>query len=247
VSLLPVALAALIAAVLDGQRKLPEGFRSWLVRDLRSKNMVDGRREKALQFQDAMVWWNRQPVAIKQIKLEAFFGWSRGRAPGQRIPQPLRPVLPAPSFPGLATQAPDRRYERLSRSALGLGGDREAVGPWAKRFELRVLGLGLRRVVLDLDGVALKLPLDKHGREQNLAEASLWASADAELRACLVPVLDSDPTGAWLTMERVAANPRWARLSRDCSRRLEQAGVLDRGADNISDDGRLLDYGLVRR
>lgn len=243
-SLLPVALAALIAAVLDGQRKLPQGFRSWLVRDLRSKNMIDARREKALQFQDAMVWWNRQPVAIKQIKLEAFFGWSRGRAPSQRIPGPLTPPRPPPELPGLAMPPPDRRYARLSRSALALEGDRSAVQPWADRLGLRVLGLGLRRVVLDLDGVALKLPLDEHGREQNLTEARIWATADAELRDCLVPVLDSDPSGAWLTMEKVPANPRWARLPWERTHRVKGAGILDLSADNISDDGRMLDYGL---
>ena len=244
-SLLPVAIAALIAAVLDGQRRLPEGFRSWLVRDLRGKGMIDGRRERALQFQDAMVWWKRQPVSIKQRKLEAFFGWSAGRSADQLRPRPLRPALPAPSFPGLATQAPDRRYGRLSRAALGL--DRSEVRPWADQLGLRVLGLGLRRVVIDLDGVALKLPLDKEGQRQNLAEADLWARADAGLRACLVPVLSSDPGGAWLTMERVPANPRWARLSQDCVARVRQAGVLDLSPDNLSDDGRVLDYGLVSR
>ena len=75
----------------------------------------------------------------------------------------------------------------------------------------RRLGRGVSRATYDLGDAVLKLPHGQAERKHNLAEAKAWATAPADKRRWLAPVLDCAPDGSWLIMakaSRVGA-PEW--------------------------------------
>lgn len=66
---------------------------------------------------------------------------------------------------------------------------------WQVRFPTDA---GRRLYTLGND--TLKVASHAHGRESNLAEARLWATAPASLAAWLAPVIAAAPDGSWLVM-----------------------------------------------
>jgi hypothetical protein len=76
----------------------------------------------------------------------------------------------------------------------------------------RKLGQGVSRYVFDLGDSVLKLPHGVGERKHNLAEAKAWATAPADKRRWLAPVLACSPDGAWLVMAKAqrVGHPDWA-------------------------------------
>jgi hypothetical protein len=76
----------------------------------------------------------------------------------------------------------------------------------------RKLGAGVSRYVFDLGDSVLKLPHSPAERKHNLAEAKAWATAPADKRRWLAPVLACSPDGAWLVMAKAqrVGHPDWA-------------------------------------
>ncbi len=80
----------------------------------------------------------------------------------------------------------------------------------------------------------------------NLDEAAAYQGAGPRTRACLVPVLAHHKGGDWLIMEyarpaSVNGSSPWP--DTPCSRHLKGLGFVDLHDDNLSEDGRALDYG----
>jgi len=122
---------------------------------------------------------------------------------------------------------------------------------WARAHRVTYLGAGAQRAVFGVPGGALKIAFSmERGGEANKNEAMVWAGAPADIRRYLVPVLaDSGMKlggGAWILMERVAASGRGT-LPEAAVTRLTACGIGDIVSRNVSDDGRLLDYGWVAR
>lgn len=117
---------------------------------------------------------------------------------------------------------------------------------WAEKRGLVYLGEGQSRAVFARpDGkTVLKLVFSSYGQDANRDEARAWSEAAPRIRAHLVPVLDADPNGRWLVMERVTPADPQIRLSPDAERDLLGCGFLDIAFHNRADDGRLLDYGM---
>lgn len=80
----------------------------------------------------------------------------------------------------------------------------------------------------------------------NLDEAAAYRDAGPKTQACLVPVLAHHKDGDWLIMEyakpaAATAPSPWP--DTPCSRHLKSLGFTDLHEDNLSEDGRALDYG----
>jgi hypothetical protein len=79
----------------------------------------------------------------------------------------------------------------------------------------------------------------------NLDEAAFWEEAGPQTKKILVPVVEFDPEGHWLVMERVTPMP-WepedSPTLRDLFQRAKSVGLYDVHADNVSADLRILDY-----
>jgi len=122
---------------------------------------------------------------------------------------------------------------------------------WARAHHVTYLGYGAQRAVFGVPGGALKIAFSMgNGDGANKNEAMVWAGAPADIRRHLVPVRADSGTklggGAWILMERVVARGRGA-LSEEAVARLTACGIGDIVGRNVSDDGRLLDYGWVAR
>ena len=87
------------------------------------------------------------------------------------------------------------------------------------------------------------------GGYSNRREAGVYSSAGPILKKLLVPVLAVDPDGEWLIMERVSLGKTSAdmiRLSSEIIPKINQIlghQPFDIHEENVSSDGRLLDYG----
>lgn len=68
------------------------------------------------------------------------------------------------------------------------------------------LGEGGTRVVFDVGGYAVKIPMSAEDgdREFNRQEAKVYRRAPAALKKLLLPVLLADPNGEWLIMPKAA-------------------------------------------
>jgi len=119
---------------------------------------------------------------------------------------------------------------------------------WARSHKITYLGAGAQRAVFGVPGGALKIAFDRDGKDANCREAEVWEDAPTDIRRHLVPVLEHSGMepgeGPWLLMERVKASARGS-LSPEATARLSACGFNDIVGQNISDDGRLLDYGWM--
>jgi len=119
---------------------------------------------------------------------------------------------------------------------------------WARGHHVTYLGAGAQRAVFGVPSGALKIAFDRDGKDANCREAEVWEDAPADIRRHLVPVLEHSGMepgeGAWLLMERVKASARGS-LPPEAAARLSACGFNDIVGQNISDDGRLLDYGWM--
>jgi GNAT superfamily N-acetyltransferase len=126
----------------------------------------------------------------------------------------------------------------------------DALRAWGAQKGLDYLGEGESRAVFALpDGKSVvKFVFSYYGEEANRDEARAWREASPRVRALLVPVLDADPEGRWLVMERVTPADVNARTPHDnvtgkAVDALLACGFADINYRNLSSDGRLLDYG----
>ena len=117
---------------------------------------------------------------------------------------------------------------------------------WAKARGLVYLGSGMSRAVFarPRGDTVLKLVFSSYGREANLDESRAWREAAPRIQTHLVPVLDVDPLGRWLVMERVKTRNEADEVPAQVFSTLARCGFLDIRAQNVAADGRLLDYGL---
>ena len=123
---------------------------------------------------------------------------------------------------------------------------------WAKQHGLRYIGSGESRAVFarPRGESVLKLVFSSYGQEANRDEAQAWREVAPRIRIHLVPVLDVDPIGRWLVMERVKTRsmneplPPATPLALAIKAELRECGFCDLLEDNVAADGRLLDYGM---
>jgi hypothetical protein len=65
------------------------------------------------------------------------------------------------------------------------------------------IGSGGSRIVYEgAPGFVIKVPSSANRKHYNRIEALIWQNAPEDLRAWLVPVIDSHPSGDWLIMPR---------------------------------------------
>lgn len=116
---------------------------------------------------------------------------------------------------------------------------------WGAQKGLEYLGEGESRAVFALpDGkTVVKFVFSYYGADANRDEARAWQEASPRIRRHLVPVLDVDPEGHWLVMERVTPADVNARTPHAAVDALLACGFADINNRNLSADGRLLDYG----
>jgi len=115
-----------------------------------------------------------------------------------------------------------------------------------------LLGMGNYRVVMPSrvdPRIVIKLDIRGGGSSGNgnLDEAGFWKDAGPETRKILVPVLAHDPKGAWLLMERVtpmeeSEGSHTHPILLRAKQRAREVGLIDIREENISTDGRILDY-----
>lgn len=115
---------------------------------------------------------------------------------------------------------------------------------------LRFLGSGEARVVFrDKRHPKRVVKLNWDDPDQTLKEIQVWNEAPAWIRPHLVPVLGYDRGGRWAVYEYAEPMPadtarvEWAGVDNEVARRLANCGLGDAVAQNLSKDGRLLDYG----
>lgn len=156
---------------------------------------------------------------------------------------------------GSAARRPPLDYDALADdfrewyATLDWGADEEReLRRWARSHGVTYLGAGAQRAVFGVPGGALKIAFDRDGKDANRREAEVWEDAPADIRRHLVPVLANSGMepgeGDWLLMEQVNASGR-GKLPEEAAARLYACGFNDIVGQNISDDGRLLDYGWM--
>ncbi len=140
------------------------------------------------------------------------------------------------------------------------------MAAWGEKNGMDLLGSGQSRVVFSWPPrtrqsdrksakSVIKFAFSSYGEAANRWEATIWRDGTPEIRKHLVPVEDIDPMsddsppfatgGRWLIMRRAQVATSIAALSNDVVRMLESCGVIDvRFASNLSQDGRVLDYGM---
>ena len=119
------------------------------------------------------------------------------------------------------------------------------VGRWARGRGLgKLLGLGAHRAVFAVPEGVLKLIYSRDYQRSNIDEARVWYEAPLEIREHLVPVLGAAEDGNWLVMERVAVTGK-GKLPDKVFERMFDCGLTDLLGWNLSDDGRVLDYGYL--
>jgi len=122
------------------------------------------------------------------------------------------------------------------------------VAALASRLQLpEVIGLGSYRVVFDLgNDRVLKVARSTSTADSRSirTEAHVYKTAPAALRPYLVPVLDVDPDSQWLVMQyarpAAASQPT---LPGHAERLASRFGITDLASTNLTEDGRILDYG----
>ncbi len=114
-----------------------------------------------------------------------------------------------------------------------------------KEPRMRFLGCGMDRAAFLTPRGVLKISFGRGGCAQCLAEATVWKEAPPSLRQHLVPVLDVHPDGSWVLAERAIPALASDSVPRDLLREMWWAGIYDLGSDNLTADGRVLDYGTV--
>ena len=112
-------------------------------------------------------------------------------------------------------------------------------------FHPNLLGFGNQRIVIASSDPAVVIKLDPQGMG-NQDESAFWRDAGPQTRSILVPVLQGDPDGRWLLMERVKPLRVTTRASdvafQDLIDRARVLGLTDVNVENVSSDFRILDY-----
>jgi hypothetical protein len=220
-----------------------------------------GRRGRRDTFGFALL--DAAGVPVLFVRTTDFFGRVavRRTVPQDPSPEVLRHVLPqlarmdviVPPDWVTALEAEDavdtRRYDEIqasfrefARQNAGADGiDEDLIEQWAEDEGLEYLGAGSDRVVVAVPAGALKIVADPEGSNQNRWEAERWEQSPAELRQLLVPVLAQADDLSWILMERVGVGGRLAQHERAL---LLWCGIDDLNDDNVSTDGRILDYGF---
>lgn len=166
----------------------------------------------------------------------------------------LAGFLGAPRGEGRQGAAPDpsalaQAYWRFlrGRDHHWIGFNLSTVGARASKIATSAgftfLGLGRDRAVFRDGGTVVKI-VHIPGADTNYREAAAWAGAPSGVRRLLVPVLDSGEGYGWIRMEYVPAAPAAADAAA-LARRLGPCGFSDVTAENMTVDGRLLDYANV--
>ena len=153
---------------------------------------------------------------------------------------------------GALTASDIDRYDRLAEDFATFFESRPDAGmnDFVIGRHLRFLGSGEARVVFR-DKLRPKrvVKLNWDDPDQTLKEIQVWNEAPAWLRPHLVPVLGYDRGGRWAVYEYAEPMPadtardEWAGVDNEVARRLADCGLGDAVAQNLSKDGRLLDYG----
>lgn len=157
---------------------------------------------------------------------------------------------------GSAARRPPLDYDALADdfrafyAQLGWAVDEEQeLRRWARSHHVTYLGAGAQRAVFGVLGGALKIAFSRgNGFAANRHEAEVWEDAPADIRRYLVPVLKHSGTepgkGAWVLMERVQCSAH-GNMPHEVQARFKTCGINDIVGQNLSDDGRLLDYGWM--
>jgi len=163
---------------------------------------------------------------------------------------------------GPVTPADRARFDAIAADARTLFRDAERtgnfswddVGPWGKARGLTVFGSGMHRAVFRDDRDPRRVvKVNIYDGKSSRSELRVWREAPDWLRPYLVPVLGAGKDGRWILMEY--AEPAEAGLASDpvkppCDplpdalvQRMEACGLGDVYDQNLSRDGRILDYG----
>lgn len=149
------------------------------------------------------------------------------------------------------TDADRNRYDQIAEDFSTYFDDPDAeMEAFPIGRHLRHIGSGEERAVFQdrlHPGRVLKLNWDDP--LQTLREIRVWEEAPAWIRPHLVPLLGYDRAGKWVVMEYAKPMPRdeagrqWLGMETGTARRLADCGLGDAFTQNLSSDGRLLDYG----
>jgi hypothetical protein len=154
------------------------------------------------------------------------------------------------ALPRLTARDRDR-YDRLAEDFSTFFDDPDAeMDAFPIGRHIRHLGSGEERAVFqDRLHPRRVIKLNWDDPVQTLREIQVWEEAPAWLRPHLVPILGYDKKGSWVVMERVQPMPRdevgrqWLGFDPRVARRLADCGLGDAFTQNLSADGRILDYG----
>lgn len=159
-------------------------------------------------------------------------------------------------LPRLIRPADGSWYEQTASPMSRLR--RDAARAWGDERGLRYLGHGRQRTVFAVSEGVLKIEDPSWMRSNdatpsNIVEAGVWRDAPSRVRPHLVPVLASAPDGSWLLMEqampRTDPQAKGLGMLRDthpqADKVLSDCGLEDLHEKNLSNDGRVLDYGTI--
>ena len=158
---------------------------------------------------------------------------------------------------GSANLSPARReafdvlaeaYRSYARKVSAFSGTLESRN-FAKSNGINFLGDGSFRAVFSVPEGALKIQKRRYQNEEgwpefgeNEKEVQIWQSAPAGIRKSLVPILDHAHDYAWVLMPEVEMG---GTLDPEKIKGLSACGIGDLRAQNISRDGRIVDYSII--
>ena len=158
---------------------------------------------------------------------------------------------------GSANLSPARReafdalaeaYRSYASKVSAFIGTRESRN-FAKSNGINFLGDGSFRAVFSVPEGALKIEKRGYQNEEgwpefgeNKKEVHIWQSAPAGIRKSLVPILDHAHDYAWVLMPEVEMG---GTLDPEKIKGLIACGIGDLRAQNISRDGRIVDYSII--
>ena len=139
-------------------------------------------------------------------------------------------------------------YRSYARKVSAFSGTLESRN-FAKSNGINFLGDGSFRAVFSVPEGALKIQKRRYQNEEgwpefgeNEKEVQIWQSAPAGIRKSLVPILDHAHDYSWVLMPEVEMG---GTLDPEKIKGLSACGIGDLRAQNISRDGRIVDYSII--
>jgi hypothetical protein len=116
------------------------------------------------------------------------------------------------------------------------------------RFPGTLIGVGSDRAVFEVDEGALKVYIGAipglSNDNQNALEVDNWETMTAKARACVVPLLAWAGDRSWVLQPVVDVGGEEGDLAPGCVELLGEYGIGDLSYENLTNDGRVLDYAM---